>query len=83
MNGYNNVNPDEISEAEIGIYVQDALDELEFIMGDVKTKYGALRAALGYPQPWKINYVEVSFLLISITSHCNGKELKKNSTKYS
>ncbi|KFZ24295.1 hypothetical protein V502_01226 [Pseudogymnoascus sp. VKM F-4520 (FW-2644)] len=59
LNGYNNVNPDEISEAEIGIYVQDALDELEFIMGDVKTKYGALRAALGYPQPWKINYVEV------------------------
>jgi alpha-N-arabinofuranosidase len=48
-----------IPEADIGIYVQDALNELEFIMGDVSTEYGALRASLGYPKPWKINYVEV------------------------
>ncbi|KAJ5456013.1 uncharacterized protein N7458_004277 [Penicillium daleae] len=59
LNGYNNANPDVIPEADIGIYVQDALNELEFIMGDVSTEYGALRASLGYPKPWKINYVEI------------------------
>jgi hypothetical protein len=59
LNGYNNTNPDVIPESEIEIYVQDALNELEFIMGGVHTKYGALRASLGYPNPWKINYVEV------------------------
>jgi alpha-N-arabinofuranosidase len=59
LNGYNNDNPDDVSEADIGLYVQEALNELEFIMGGVKTKYGALRASLGYPRPWKINYVEV------------------------
>ncbi|KAA8568268.1 hypothetical protein EYC84_008647 [Monilinia fructicola] len=32
---------------------------LEFLLGDTSTKYGALRASLGYPEPWKINYVEV------------------------
>ena len=39
--------------------VQDALDELEFCMGDVDTQYGALRAAYGHPEPFKINFVEI------------------------
>ncbi|KAH8804445.1 glycoside hydrolase superfamily [Xylogone sp. PMI_703] len=59
LNGYNNTDPDVIPESEIGLYVQDALNELEFIMGGVHTKYGALRASLGHPSPWKINYVEI------------------------
>jgi alpha-L-arabinofuranosidase len=32
---------------------------LEFLMGSTSTKNGALRASLGYPNPWKINYVEI------------------------
>lgn len=39
--------------------MQDALDELEFLTGSVDTKYGALRAKYGHPDPWTINYVEV------------------------
>lgn len=35
------------------------MNELEFIMGDVSTPYGALRAKLGFPEPWVIKYVEV------------------------
>lgn len=54
-----------IPESELQPYVQDALDELEFIMGDTSTSYGALRASLGYPSPWKINYVEVRHLVKS------------------
>lgn len=34
------------------------MDELEFLMGDAKTTYGALRESLGYG-PWTINYVEI------------------------
>lgn len=60
LNGYNNDPPDAISEADLGPYVEEAMNELEFIMGSTSTKYGALRASLGYPNPWKINYVEVS-----------------------
>ncbi len=48
-----------ISSAALQPYVQDTMNELEFIMGDVSTPYGKLRASLGYPQPWTINYVEV------------------------
>ena len=48
-----------VAEADIGVYVQDALDELEFLTGSVDTKYGALRAKYGHPEPWTIRYVEV------------------------
>jgi alpha-N-arabinofuranosidase len=50
---------DVIPESEIGLYVQDTMNELEFIMGAVTTPFGALRASLGYPQPWAIKYVEI------------------------
>ena len=49
-----------ISEAELGPYVQDVMNELEFIMGDASTEYGGLRASLGYPDPiMQIKYVEI------------------------
>ncbi|KAK4156064.1 glycoside hydrolase superfamily [Chaetomidium leptoderma] len=53
------LNGEVVPEAELGPFVQDALNELEFLTGDVSTPYGALRAKLGYPKPWKIRYVEV------------------------
>lgn len=39
--------------------VQEALDELEYAMGDVSTKYGAMRAAHGHPAPFNIKFVEI------------------------
>jgi alpha-L-arabinofuranosidase len=40
--------------------VQDALNELEFIMGDASTRHGGLRASMGYTNPiMQIRYVEV------------------------
>lgn len=53
------LNGDTIPESELHVYVQDALDELEFLTGSVDTKFGALRAKYGHPEPWKIKYVEV------------------------
>jgi alpha-L-arabinofuranosidase len=40
-------------------YVDDALDEIEYVMGDAKTYWGAKRAADGHPEPFKLSYVEI------------------------
>jgi len=41
-------------------YVQDALDEIEYITGDAATtKWGAQRAKDGHPAPFPLHYVEV------------------------
>jgi alpha-N-arabinofuranosidase len=41
-------------------YVQEALEEIEYLTGDAKTtKWGAQRAKDGHPKPFKMSYVEV------------------------
>jgi alpha-N-arabinofuranosidase len=40
-------------------YVQDALDEIEYVTGGADTKWGAVRAENGHPAPFKMTYVEV------------------------
>lgn len=40
-------------------YVDDALDEIEYVIGDVNTYWGAKRAADGHPAPFKMKYVEI------------------------
>ena len=44
---------------ELQPYVQDALDEVEYITGDISTIWGARRAADGHPAPFHLNYVEI------------------------
>jgi alpha-N-arabinofuranosidase len=40
-------------------YVQDALDEIEYVTGGTDTKWGAERAKDGHPAPFKLTYVEI------------------------
>ena len=40
-------------------YVQDALDEIEYVTGDASTKWGAVRAKNGHPEPFKLTYIEI------------------------
>ena len=40
-------------------YVQDALDEIEYVTGDTNTKWGAERAKDGHPAPFPLTYVEI------------------------
>jgi alpha-N-arabinofuranosidase len=40
-------------------YVQDALDEIEYVTGDTSTPWGAQRARDGHPVPFKLTYVEI------------------------
>jgi len=44
---------------QLGPYVQDALDEIQYATGPVSTPWGAQRAADGHPAPFTISYVEV------------------------
>jgi alpha-L-arabinofuranosidase len=40
-------------------YVQDALDEIEYVTGATTTKWGAERAKDGHPEPFPLHYVEI------------------------
>ena len=40
-------------------YIQEALDEIEYVTGSTQTKWGAERAKNGHPAPFKLHYVEV------------------------
>jgi alpha-N-arabinofuranosidase len=40
-------------------YVQDALDEIEYVIGDTNTTWGARRAKDRHPAPFPLRYVEV------------------------
>ncbi len=40
-------------------FVQEALEEIEYVTGDAKTKWGAQRVKDGHPAPFKLHYVEI------------------------
>ena len=40
-------------------YVQEALEEIEYVTGDASTKWGAQRVKDGHPNPLTLHYVEV------------------------
>ncbi len=40
-------------------FVQEALDEIEYVIGDTTTPWGARRAKDGHPKPFNLNYVEI------------------------
>ena len=45
--------------AALAPFVQDALDEIEYIVGGPDTVWGARRAADGHPAPFPLEYVEI------------------------
>jgi alpha-N-arabinofuranosidase len=40
-------------------FVDEALEEIEYVIGDTTTKWGAQRAKDGHPMPFKLGYVEI------------------------
>ena len=44
---------------ELEPFVKEALDEIEYIIGPVDSKWGAKRAAAGHPEPFPLRYVEI------------------------
>jgi len=45
--------------ADLGPYVQDALDLVEFANGDTQTKWGSIRAAMGHPAPFHLQMIGI------------------------
>ncbi|HEX8236094.1 MAG TPA: alpha-L-arabinofuranosidase C-terminal domain-containing protein [Abditibacteriaceae bacterium] len=43
----------------MGEWVQDALDAIEYANGPVTSKWGALRAQAGHPRPFNLKYLEI------------------------
>lgn len=41
------------------IYIQDALDLIEFANGSTDTTWGALRASMGHPEPFNLEYIGI------------------------
>jgi alpha-N-arabinofuranosidase len=48
-----------LSGTSLTPYVDDIMNELEFLMGSASTTYGALRVKYGRTDPYVINYIEV------------------------
>jgi alpha-N-arabinofuranosidase len=44
---------------DLAPFVQDALDEIEYVAGGTNTTWGAARARDGHPAPFPLHYVEV------------------------
>lgn len=40
-------------------WIDECLDAIEYANGDVTTKYGALRAKYGHPEPFGLEYIEI------------------------
>jgi alpha-N-arabinofuranosidase len=45
--------------ADLQPYVEDALDEIEYVSGPATSTWGALRAKAGHPAPFQLTYVEI------------------------
>ncbi|KAL4437047.1 hypothetical protein ABPG75_004186 [Micractinium tetrahymenae] len=50
---------DSVRASDVWPMVEEALDSLEFISGPPDSKWGSLRAAMGHPEPWTINYMAI------------------------
>ncbi|HEY6796428.1 MAG TPA: AbfB domain-containing protein [Kineosporiaceae bacterium] len=48
-----------VAQADLASYVQDALDEIEYVTGTPSTTWGARRAADGHRDPYPLHYVEI------------------------
>lgn len=44
---------------EMGPYVQDALDLIEFANGDTNTAWGQVRSDMGHPEPFNMKYIGI------------------------
>jgi len=50
---------DSVPLAQMGPYVQDALDAIQYANGPTNSTWGALRAAAGHPSPFNLKYIEI------------------------
>jgi len=52
-------NGDYCSEDSVGFFIQDALDAIEYAIGDANSIWGSKRVAAGHPKPFPLKYVQI------------------------
>jgi alpha-L-arabinofuranosidase len=52
-------NPEIVPVDQLGEWIQDALDAIEYANGPADSKWGAVRAAAGHPEPFGLKYLEI------------------------
>lgn len=57
--GFNPHKGEGVPIEEIGAWVDDALDLIEFANGDASTKWGSIRAGLGHEKPFGLEYIGI------------------------
>jgi alpha-L-arabinofuranosidase len=57
--GYNGDTNNTVPGSQLGPWVQDALDAIQYANGGTNTTWGALRAANGHPAPFNLQYMEI------------------------
>jgi alpha-L-arabinofuranosidase len=50
---------DAVPVSQLGPWVQEAIDAIQYANGDVTTPWGALRATNGHPSPFGLQYIEI------------------------
>ncbi|SPO06077.1 related to alpha-L-arabinofuranosidase A precursor [Cephalotrichum gorgonifer] len=48
-----------VPEDELQPWIDDALNQIEFVRGDANSTWGSKRAELGHPEPFKLEFVEI------------------------
>lgn len=57
---FQNTNADaHVAVCDLGNYIQDALDLIEFANGDAITKWGKVRADMGHPKPFNLKFIGI------------------------
>jgi len=57
--GYNGSTNNTVPLDQMGPWVQDALDLIQYANGETTTTWGAARAANGHPAPYNLQYMEI------------------------
>jgi len=53
------LNGDHVEGDALKPFIQDAIDEIEYVIGGADTKYGAQRIKDGHPNPFPLHYIEI------------------------
>lgn len=59
LSGVNKQTGYSVPKSDLEPYIEEVLNELEYITGNSSTTYGALRAKNGRTKPWHLKYVEI------------------------
>ncbi len=57
--GYNPHSGQGVPIDELGEWIDDALDLIEFANGGIDTEWGGVRASLGHPEPFGLKYIAI------------------------